>query len=141
MKTLSYAALAAALAFAAPALAQAPKPGATTASPPTTTPSGSSTSTPSAKATTGASASTTDAASAGAAGTNASVTTGMSVKDNTGALIGEVTDVKADASGKSVATIKMGTNTFSVDAANLAVADGAATVNASQADIAKMIKK
>jgi hypothetical protein len=140
MKTLSYAALAAALAFAAPALAQAPKPDATTASPPTST-SAPSTSTPSAKATTGTSASTTGAASAGAAGTNASVTTGMSVKDNTGALIGEVTDVKADASGKSVATIKMGTNTFSVDAANLGVADGAATINASQADIAKMIKK
>jgi hypothetical protein len=35
----------------------------------------------------------------------------------------------------------MGANTFSVDAANLAVADGAATVNASQADINKMLKK
>jgi hypothetical protein len=140
MKTLSYAALAAALAFAAPALAQ-PTSGAGAAGPPATTSSTPSTTTPSAKATTGAGASTTGAASAGAAGTNASVTTGMSVKDNTGALIGEVTEVKADASGKSVATIKMGANTFSVDAANLAVADGAATVNASQADISKMLKK
>ncbi len=60
----------------------------------------------------------------------------MSVKDNTGALIGEVSDVKA-----GVATIKMGADTFTVDTNKLAVADGAATINATQADIRGMLKK
>jgi hypothetical protein len=60
----------------------------------------------------------------------------MSVKDNTGALIGEVTEVKA-----GVATIKMGTDTFAVDTTKLAVQDGAATINATQADIRGMLKK
>ncbi len=60
----------------------------------------------------------------------------MSVKDNTGALIGEVSDVKA-----GVATIKMGADTFTVDTAKLGVADGAATINATQADIRGMLKK
>jgi hypothetical protein len=60
----------------------------------------------------------------------------MSVKDNTGALIGEVADVKA-----GVATIKMGADTFTVDTAKLGVANGAATINATAADIRGMLKK
>jgi hypothetical protein len=65
----------------------------------------------------------------------------MSVKDNTGATIGSVSDVKTGADGKKTATIKMGADTFAVDTASLAVANGAATVNASQAEIKKMLKK
>jgi len=61
---------------------------------------------------------------------------GMSVKDNTGALIGEVKSVK-----NGIATITMGSDTFTVDAAKLGVANGAATINASQADIKKMLPK
>jgi hypothetical protein len=65
----------------------------------------------------------------------------MSVKDNTGAMIGSVSEVKTGADGKKTATIKMGADTFAVDTASLAVANGAATVNASQAEIKKMLKK
>jgi hypothetical protein len=60
----------------------------------------------------------------------------MTVKDNTGASIGQVTGVKS-----GVATIKMGTDTFTVDTSKLAVENGAATINASQADIKKMMPK
>jgi uncharacterized Zn-binding protein involved in type VI secretion len=63
------------------------------------------------------------------------------VKDNTGATIGQITQLKPDASGKQVATIKMGSDTFAVDGANLAVQDGAATINATQAELQGMIKK
>jgi hypothetical protein len=65
----------------------------------------------------------------------------MSVKDNTGATIGQITDVKTGADGKQTATIKMGADVFAVDTTRLGVAGGAATVNASQADIKKMLKK
>lgn len=85
------------------------------------------------------SASTT--ASASTSGTNASVTTGMDVKDSTGATIGKITEVKAGAGGKQTATIKMGADTFAVDTSSLAIASGAATVNASQDEIKKMLKK
>jgi hypothetical protein len=40
-----------------------------------------------------------------------------------------------------VATIKMGADTFAVDGSNLAVQDGAAVVNATQAELQSMIKK
>jgi hypothetical protein len=65
----------------------------------------------------------------------------MAVKDNTGATIGSVADVKTGADGKKTATIKMGADTFAVDTSSLAVASGAATVNASQAEIKDMLKK
>ncbi|MET0273454.1 MAG: hypothetical protein ABW360_10725 [Phenylobacterium sp.] len=145
MKTVSYAALAAALCVAAPAMAQSPAAGAAAVSPPATTaPAEPATSDPAPSAATPSttpSTSATGAADAQAAGTNASVTTGMSVKDNGGAIIGEVTGVKADASGKNLATIKMGAESFSVETSKLAVTDGAATINASKDDIAKMLKK
>ena len=55
--------------------------------------------------------------------------------------IGSITDVKTGADGKKTATIKMGADTFAVDTTSLAVASGAATVNASQDEIKKMLKK
>ena len=64
----------------------------------------------------------------------------MAVKDNTGATIGSVADVKTGADGKKTATIKMGADTFAVDTASLAITGDAATVNASQAEINKMLK-
>ena len=48
--------------------------------------------------------------------------------------------VKAGAGGKQTATIKMGADTFAVDTSSLAVASGAATVNASQDEIKTMLK-
>ena len=132
LKTLSYAAVAASLFLAGPALAQAPAH--TGATPPSTT-AADPAAAPSAPATTSAPSTGTksDTAATASAG---SVTAGMSVKDNTGALIGEVTGVK-----EGVATIKMGTDTFAVDTTKLAVQDGAATINATQADIRGMLKK
>ena len=76
-----------------------------------------------------------------AASAAASVTVGLPVKDNTGATIGKVTQVKPDASGKQTAVIAMGADTFAVDTAALAVQNGSAVINASQADIQGMIKK
>lgn len=127
-QVLSAAAVVAALGLAAPAFAQ------------TTT---SSDAAPAAEASADAKAgASADAAapSAASAGANASVTAGMTVKDKTGASIGQVADVKTDA-GKTMATIKMGSDTFAVDATNLGVADGSATINATQAEIQQMLKK
>jgi hypothetical protein len=94
-----------------------------------------------AAAATGATASQPGASAATAAGADASVTTGMTVKDNTGTAIGSISEVKADASGAKVATIKMGTEVFAVDTSSLAVKDGSALINASQAEIKDMMKK
>ena len=71
----------------------------------------------------------------------AAVTAGLPVKDKTGAPIGTVADVKTDASGKKVATIRMGADTFAVDTAALAVDKGAATINATQAELKAMLPK
>ena len=148
-KMISYAAFAAALAISAPTLAQptsspASSPPATppsTTAPSSTPPSNTepnptsprstapSAAPPSSSARTGASADT--AANAGASTT---LMSGMSVKDNTGALIGEVKSVKG-----GIATVAMGSDTFTVDSNKLAVAGGAATINASQAEIKKMM--
>ncbi|MBO9710426.1 MAG: hypothetical protein J7521_19665 [Caulobacter sp.] len=69
----------------------------------------------------------------------APVTAGQPVKDSTGAVIGSVAEVKPDAAGKSMATIKMDDKTFAVDVANLAVADGATLINATKAELEGML--
>ena len=93
-----------------------------------------------------AAAQAADPAAAGSATTAATsapaaVTSGLTVKDKTGVAIGQVTDVKADGAGKQVATIKMGADSFAVDTASLAVDNGAATINATQAEIKAMLPK
>jgi len=124
---LKYGAAVLAISIAAPAFAQTtPDTGAQTA-PPAAAPAD-----PAAAAT-----ATPDATPAAAV----PVAVGQPVKDSTGAVIGEVSEVKPDASGKSMATIKMGTETFAVDVANLAVRDGATLINATQAEIKAMMKK
>jgi len=60
----------------------------------------------------------------------------MSVKDNTGATIGQVTGVK-----NGMATIKMGSDTFTVETSKLGVEGGAATINATQAQLKSMLPK
>jgi hypothetical protein len=145
---LTFGATAVALAIALPAAAQttgtmtktpaSPATSSSTAAPPADTstsaapPSTSSTS-PSSSAASGAAADTSATASA--------LAVGLTVKDNTGASIGQITQLKPDASGKQVATIKMGSDTFAVDGANLAVQDGAAVINATQTELQGMIKK
>jgi hypothetical protein len=75
-------------------------------------------------------ATTDTAANAGAS----TVMSGMSVKDSTGALIGEVKAVK-----NGEATIQMGSDTFSVDTSKLGVTNGVANINATQAELKKML--
>ena len=124
---LTFGAAALALSVAAPAFAQ----GAATDEPATS----SSTADPAAGATSGASA------GSDASATAATLAVGASVKDKTGATIGSVTEVKPDAAGKQVATIKMGADTFAVETDKLAIADGSATINATQAELKAMLKK
>ena len=100
---------------------------------------GSTSATPPASATDSMSAGAATSASAPAA--SAKVAVGLSVKDKTGAMIGTITDLKPDTAGNQMATIKMGTDSFAVAAANLGVEDGVATVNASRAEILDMMKK
>ena len=76
---------------------------------------------------------------ASAAPAAAPVAAGQPVKDNTGAVIGSVAEVKPDAAGKSMATIKMDDKTFAVDVKNLAVQDGATVINATKAEIEGML--
>lgn len=78
---------------------------------------------------------------ADASATAATLAVGASVKDKTGATIGTVTEVKPDAAGKQVATIKMGADSFAVETDKLSVADGSATINATQAELKSMLKK
>ncbi|MBO9559157.1 MAG: hypothetical protein J7515_11345 [Caulobacter sp.] len=82
---------------------------------------------------------TSAAAPAAAATAPAAVAAGQPVKDNTGAVIGSVAEVKPDATGKSMATIKMDDKTFAVDVKNLAVQDGATVINATKAEIEGML--
>jgi hypothetical protein len=70
------------------------------------------------------------------ASASASVAAGQTVKDKAGVTIGKVADVKTDAaSGKQIATIQMGAESFAVDTAALAVQGDAAVINATQAEI------
>jgi hypothetical protein len=62
------------------------------------------------------------------------------VKDNTGATIGQITDLKADPSGQQTAVIKMGSQSFQVAAANLGNSSGAAVINLTQTQINDMLK-
>ena len=80
------------------------------------------------------SSSATASASAGGA-----FTVGEPVKDNTGATIGSITDLKADSTGAQTAIIKMGDKTFQVAAANLGSSNGAAVINLSQSQINDML--
>ncbi|HEY1449032.1 MAG TPA: hypothetical protein VGF33_10895 [Caulobacteraceae bacterium] len=82
-------------------------------------------------ASTGAAANTS--ATAGSA--TEPLAAGMTVKDNTGAAIGQIAKLGADASGKAMATIKMGADTFQAPAEVLAVQNGAATINLTKAEI------
>ena len=65
---------------------------------------------------------------------------GEPVKDNTGATIGEISALNPGANGAQMAVIKMGTDSFQVQTDRLGGANGAATINLSQAQIASMIK-
>lgn len=76
-----------------------------------------------------------------ASATAATLAAGAAVKDKTGANIGTVTEVKPDATGQQVATIKMGADTFAVETSKLQIADGSATINATADELKAMLTK
>jgi hypothetical protein len=114
---------------ASPTAAPAGTPAAASASAPASAQSAPSESAPAAS--TGAAANT----SANTPAPTQPLATGMTVKDNTGASIGQIAKLAADSSGKTMATIKMGADTFQAPAEVLAVQDGAATINLTKAEI------
>jgi hypothetical protein len=123
--------------LAAPVLAQsAPAASNPAASPPTSSVPATSqppSSVPSNTA--GAAPSASTGANANAS-VPAQLSAGLTVKDNTGASIGQVASVETDSkTGQKMATIKMGSDSFRLPADRLALADGAATVNLTQAQI------
>lgn len=152
-KPLIYAAmsLAVALPFAVQAKTAKPTTDTTTSAPAT---SGSTATTPPAAATpaappeatappastAGPGATAPSANAATGAGSDASATAGAfavgaPVKDNTGAVIGSITELKPGASGSQMATIKMGSDNFAVATTGLAMQDGAAVINMTQAEL------
>ena len=104
---------------------QAPPSSSSSMGSPSSTGSSGSASSPSASTGTGADTTATAAA----------FTVGTPVKDNTGAVIGSITEVKPGATGAQTATIKMGSDQFAVATSGLAMQDGAAVINMSQAEL------
>jgi hypothetical protein len=136
--TLVFAASVGALMLAGQAFAAAPMSGPAPGStmPDTTTTTGAPSSTPS------TAPSTPPAATGPGANSSATVsglTVGMPVKDNTGATIGEIASLGADAGGNQTAVIKMGSDQFQVQTDKLGSSNGAATINLTQAQIATML--
>jgi hypothetical protein len=119
-RTLLCLASAAALAAAtAPALAQTP---------PAQTPPAQTATTPT----------TPEAPKMGAPGEGLSAN--MPVNDNAGVKIGSITELKPDASGKTMATITMPEGAFAVDSKALVVMNGAAVINMTQAQLQAQVK-
>lgn len=83
---------------------------------------------------------TTQAPTGSAAATSATapasgaLAAGMPVKDKTGVTIGSITDLKGQQ-----ATVKMGDQSFAIGAESFVVQNGAAVINATQAELKQMI--
>lgn len=125
--------------LAAPALAQSTAPA--TSAPATSQPTSSAPAASQPAPDNGAAQSAAPSASTGS-NANASVAptaelkAGMTVKDKTGASIGQIASVDTDSkTGQKMATIKMGKDSFRLQADRLGVDNGAATINLTQADI------
>ena len=118
---------AAAMAVALPALAQ------TASSSTSAAPSSAAAESSAPAADTGAAASTSTTAPA-----SSTLSVGQPVKDNTGAVIGQIAELKPGAGGET-ATVKMGAKSFTVDSKSFAVQNGAAVINATKAELESMI--
>jgi hypothetical protein len=105
---------------------------------PAEAPAAPSTSNP-ASSTSPDSAAAPSAPASGASAAAAAFTVGEPVKDNTGATIGQISDLKNDASGQQTAVITMGSQSFQVAANRLGASNGAATINLTQAQISAML--
>jgi hypothetical protein len=121
MKCLPSTVLAVSLALAVPAFAATAAPDAAT--PPTAPAQGAA------------------ADAAASSSVDASAAVGMSVTDNTGAAVGQITAIAPDSTGKNMATISMGSRSFSVDANSLSVVNGTAKINATKAQIEQQLPK
>ncbi|MDB5430287.1 MAG: hypothetical protein JWP35_1403 [Caulobacter sp.] len=146
-------------AFAAPAAKTAPPVESTQSAPPATTPAApaptapapttptpsdpattdQTTTPPSAPATTPAPTGAATDTSTSAPAAHGIVQAGLPVKDNTGAVIGSIAEVKTDPAGKNMVTIKMGSQSFAVEAGKLVVDNGVATINTTQKDLEAML--
>jgi hypothetical protein len=87
-----------------------------------------------APASTGAASSTAATAPA----SSAALAVGQPVKDKTGVVIGEITELKPGAGGQQ-ATVKMGDQSFTIGAQSFVVQNGAAVINATQQELKSMI--
>lgn len=64
---------------------------------------------------------------------------GRPVKDKNGVVIGQIDNVKPDAGGNTIATIRMGADSFAVNTSAIATDSGTATVNATADQIRAML--
>jgi len=154
-----------ALAVAGQAFAASPKappgtdqtattPPASSSTPPSTdaAPTGPPASTPAPATTPGSTPGDTAAPAASGAGSNTSATAsgagkttappsftvGEVVKDNTGAAIGTITELKGSGD-QQMAVIKMGDQSFQVQSSKMGATDGGAEINMTKAQIAGML--
>jgi hypothetical protein len=77
-------------------------------------------------------------APASSTGATSTLSVGQPVKDKTGAVIGSISDLKPGAGGQT-ATVKMGDQSFAIGAESFVVQNGAAVINATQAELKAMI--
>jgi len=100
---------------------------------------GSTTTSPSSGAPSSGSADSAASAGANTSATAGGFQVGEPVKDNTGATIGSIAALSPGANGSTMAVIKMGTDSFQVATDRLGSANGAATINLTQAQISTML--
>jgi hypothetical protein len=77
-------------------------------------------------------------APASSTGATSTLSVGQPVKDKTGVVIGSIADLKPGAGGQT-ATVKMGDQSFAIGAESFVVQNGAAVINATQAELKAMI--
>jgi hypothetical protein len=80
----------------------------------------------------------TDTSATAPASASGTLAVGLPVKDKTGAVIGEIADLKAGPEGQQ-ATVKMGDQSFAIGASSFVVMNGAAVINATQDQLKAMI--
>ena len=77
-------------------------------------------------------------APASSTGATSTLSVGQPVKDKTGVVIGSIADLKPGAGGQT-ATVKMGDQSFAIGTESFVVQNGAAVINATQAELKAMI--
>lgn len=80
----------------------------------------------------------TQSEGAGATAGPAALAVGMPVKDKTGVVVGQISELKP-APGGQQATVKMGDQSFSISTQSFVVQNGAAVLNATEAQLKAMV--